>query len=282
MLFELLYVTQDEPPEFSTIQKVLKTIPQIRSGKKDGNETVFPYRHEDTLVRFDFVRYSPGERDEVGLAFEMTLPRPTFFAQEALPVAILVARELKLSVDVLLGDGSQYVEKPTIEALMELWQERNLEAARESDQLFGCLADDLESMWEYSLLRGDLSRRYGRSGVKVPSVHLVREKRSGKVGRATDWEKLSPVVLGAVEWIRLVDPPKPLQADSYYAAEELVATLKPLVRTVPQPIFHHLCDKRGIRDELTERIGGLKRKTSRSFDILEIDQIVDQEVLEEL
>ena len=281
MLFELLYLTRDgeRPPKFSIVEKTLRGIPQLRKGEKGSDgEISFDYESTETGVQFRFVRYQAEDEDEIGLAFELPCPRSSYYAQEALPVAILVARELNLAVDVLVKDGSELVENPSFEDLMDLWQAQNRDCIDES-KVFACPSDQLEAMWEFSLLRGDLSRRYGRNGVKIPAIGLLKEKRSGQVGRIADWEALSPVAFGELEWIRLIDPPKPLQNGSIYSAEELIAAAKPLIRAVPQPIFHHLFDKRAVRNELIERIEPLKRKTIRSFERLEIETVVDAEFL---
>ena len=77
-----------------------------------------------------FVGYQPEFGDEVGLAFEMSLPRPTFFALEALPVALSVAREKKLSMEVLHEDGSCFFENPSFEDLLEEWKKLNSQRRR--------------------------------------------------------------------------------------------------------------------------------------------------------
>ena len=221
---------------------------------------------------------SAGQRVEVGLAFEMSLPRPTFFALEALPAALSTAREKKLSVEVLRADGSKFYERPSFEDLLSEWRAANSEAVSSNGRVLRKgSAENLESMWEFSIVRQDLARRYGRGRVEVPELYTVMHKRTQTVGRMVDWDGLQKVALGESDWVRLVDPPKPLKNGAIYGTEELTLACKPLVRTVPQPIFHYLCDKAKVMDELIERIAALKSMTMRSFEPVSLDQLYDEE-----
>lgn len=286
MLFELLYVdssrSRDEDPEGppKNLKQFLSSLDNLKSsGKKKGESRCF-YRNEATGVEAAFVAYTPEFGDELGVAFEMSLPRPTFFAYEALPAALSVAREKRLSVEVLSDEGSQFFENPSFEELLSAWREANSRAvASNGRKLLQGSADNLESMWEFSIVRQDLARRYGRSRVEVPELYPVMNKRSKTIGRMVDWNGLDKVALGESDWVRLLDPPKPLKNGAVYDTEELTLACKPLVRTVPQPIFHYLCDKSKIRDDLIERIAALKSMTMRSFETLELDQIYDEEGL---
>ncbi len=276
MLFELLYLTNEpSKPNWKALEKTLEQLDHLSKPKKQEGETVFHYRNPDTRVSCRFVRYEPEEPDEVGLAFETELPRPTFFALEVLPMAILVARELRLAVDVLFQDNSELVEKPTVETLLDFWHQRNREAANQENGLHQARCDNLESLWEFMMLRRDLARRYSRRGVKVPELGLLVEKRTGKVGRFADWKGLGPVALGDIDWVRLRNVPEPLEDNSYYEAETFFQAVKPMVRAVPQPVYHHLCDKDSVVDDLVEAITALKRKSSRSFDEIDFEQVVD-------
>jgi len=236
------------------------------------------YFNEATGVEARFVCYRPEFGDEVGVAFEMTLPRPTFFALEALPAALCVAREKKLGIEVLHQDGSKFYPSPSFEDMLLEWRQANeLAVNKNGRSLQQGPAETLESMWEFAIVRHDLARRYGRGRVEVPELYPVLHKRSKTVGRMVDWEGLGKVALGESDWIRLVDPPKPLKDGAIYNTEELTTACKPLVRTVPQPIFHFLCDKSKIKTELVERISALKPVTMRSFEKVELDKLYDEE-----
>ncbi len=259
-------------------KKLLGAVEYLDDGKSNGSETVYTYHNEDTNVRARFVSYKPEHADEVGLAFEMELPRPTFCAFEALPAALCVAREKRLSVEVLTEQGSVFYQEPSFEEMLEEWRKANARAVAQNGKPYrqgsACL---LESMWEFALMRQDLSRRYGRLRVEVPEVYPVLLKKGSKIGRMVDWSGLGRVALGESDWIRLVDPPNPLVDGAIYPSEELTTACKPLVRTVPQPIFHYLCDKPKIAAELAARIEPLKKLTMRSFERVELEQLFDEQ-----
>lgn len=250
----------------------------IDSHQGTGASQTCHYWNESTGVEARFVCYKPECGDEVGVAFEMRLPRPTFFAFEALPAALCLARERKLGIEVLDDNGSRFYKNPSFEELLHEWRVMNSKAvAANGRDLYRGPADVLESMWEFSIVRQDLARRYGRGRVEVPNLYPVMHKKTKEVGRMVDWDGLERVAMGESDWVRLVDPPKPLKNGAIYSTEELTLACKPLVRTVPQPIFHYLCDKAKVQNELAERIEPLKAATMRSFQKLELDELYDDE-----
>lgn len=284
MLFEFLYVdsgkARDKEARAVNPKKLLGAVEYLDSGKVQGDETIYSYYNDETNVTARFVAYPPEHSDEVGLAFEMELPRPTFCAFEALPAALCVAREKRLSVEILTDEGSIFYEDPSFEELLEEWRKANARAvAANGKAYYKGTAFVLESMWEFALVRQDLARRYGRQRVEVPELYPVMLKKGKKVGRMVDWVGLGRVALGESDWIRLIDPPKPLVDGAIYPAEELTLACKPLVRTVPQPIFHYLCDKPKIASELAARIEPLKKMTMRSFEKVELDELYDEQGL---
>ena len=284
LLFELLYVDpsrsrEDQPSgPPKSLKQFLNSLENLKTATGGKNEKRCKYFNEATGVEAAFVAYEPEFGDEVGLAFEMALPRPTFFALEALPLALSVAREKKFAIEVLHEDGSKYYENPSFEDVLAEWRSLNSKAVSANGRVLRQgSAENLESMWEFAIVRQDLARRYGRGRVEVPELYPVVHKRSKTVGRMVDWDGLEKVALGESDWVRLIDPPAPLKNGAIYDAEELTLACKPLVRTVPQPIFHYLCDKSKVRDELVERIAGLKSPTMRSFETVELDQIFDED-----
>lgn len=289
MIFEFLYLDPSKSPDSNVpsigavtkrAKQLLSTLENLAPAETKGKDTVFPYFNESTGVEARFVAYKPEHSDEVGLAFEMDVPRPTFFAFEALPAALCVARERRLQIEILGAEDSIVLERPSFEELLDEWRKVNEQGVEANGRpLTQGSAEILESMWEFSLVRKDLARRYGRSRVDVPPLYTVIQKRTGKVGRMVDWDGLSKVALGESDWIRLINPPEPLKDGGIYDTEELTLACKPLVRTVPQPIFHYLCEKPKIVDELVERISPLKKMTMRSFQLVELDQLFDEQGL---
>lgn len=284
MLFELLYLDPARPRDSQpsgppkNLKAFLGSVENLSLVSDRNDELFFEYHNEATGVSAKFVGYRPEFGDEIGLAFEMTLPRPTFFALEALPIALSIAREKKLGIEVLVDDGSRYFQNPSFEDLLAQWRSRNSESVSKNGRsLCRGSAENLESMWEFAIVRHDLARRYGRGRVEVPEIYPVMHKKTKCVGRMVDWNGLDKVALGESDWVRLVDPPEPLKNGAVYDTEELTLACKPLVRTVPQPIFHYLCDKSKIQDELAQRISTLKCQSMRSFQVMELDQLYDEE-----
>lgn len=281
LVFELLYVDSSRAAAQRNsglnLRKLLGALDYLDDGRQDGQDLVFSYFNEDTQVKARFIIYPAGHDDELGLAFELDLPCPTFCALEALPAALCLAREKELDVEVLRANGSVQYAKPSFEELLKEWQLANALAVNAKKAAYSRgEAIILEAMWEFSLVRSDLARRYGRLRVPVPPLYPVLHKRSGRVGRMVDWHGLDKVVLGESDWVRLVDPPKPLVNGAIYPAAELTLACKPLVRTVPQPIFHYLCEKNKIAGDLIGRIMPLKKSSMRSFQNLSLGQYYDE------
>lgn len=270
--------TKEKTPKGVQAKKLLAAVEYLDHGRAQGDDTVFSYRNDETHVEARFVAYRPEHADEVGLAFEMDLPRPTFCAFEMLPAALCVAREKRLSVEVLTDQGSVFYAEPSFEELLDEWRRANARAiAAKKKGLCQGTAYELEAMWEFALVRQDLARRYGRQRVEVPELYPVWHKKLHKVGRMVDWEGLGAVALGESDWVRLVDPPAPLQDGAIYEAEALTLACKPLVRTVPQPIFHYLCDKPRAAQELAARIEPLPKLTMKSFSRCRLDELYDEQ-----
>lgn len=281
LLFEFLYLDKAAPRDKQSravsAKKLLGSVEHLGEARQDGDDVIYPYLSDETGVCARFVSYKPEHSDEVGLAFEMDLPRPTFFALEAIPAALCVAREKRLSVEVLTDEGSVYFAEPSFEDLLEEWCKANTRAVKKNGKSYRKGSGPvLEAMWEFALVRADLARRYGRNRVEVPELYPVLHKKSKVVGRMVDWEGLDKVALGESDWIRLVNPPKPLVDGAIYPAEELTLACKPLVRTVPQPIFHYLCEKPKITSELASRIEPLKKLGMREFERLSLDRLYDE------
>lgn len=290
MLFEFLYLDPSVKKNSSTaksernsgrrVKQWLSSVENLGKPVNSGSETVYHYKNSATGVEARFICYEPENADEVGLAFEMDVPSPTFFAFEAIPAALCVAREMRFAIEILHEEDSVYLESPSFEEVLGEWKKANERGVKANGKsLAQGVAHVLESMWEFSIVRGELARRYGRSRVEVPELYVVLQKKTNRVGRMVDWEGLGKVALGESDWIRLMDPPEPLTHGAIYSTEELSLACKPLMRTVPQPIFHYLCEKQKRVDEIVERISELKKMSMRSFQVLKLDGIYDEDGL---
>ena len=280
LVFEVSYFlgTERRAPGPDTIHQVLGGLENLRLVPGSGKERVYEYLNRDSGVSCRFVSYPVHGGHEVGLSFEMDLPRPTFFALETLPLIVSVARELRLRVKVMEPEFPGEPFNPTDEDLIVHWREAN---QNEVDYLIEqgseppyAPADELEAMWEYMLLRADLARRYGRKAVAVPPVRLFCMRSDGEVYRYVEWEKFAPTVLPDADWVKLVSPPAPLKDGALYRLPELAETLKGCVKDSTQPINHRICE-RGPSPEHLAQVARLKAETMKSFQPLEYWEVVD-------
>jgi hypothetical protein len=251
----------------------------LESGSVDRGLPCYHYRNHDTGVEAWFRGYLSEHPDEVGLSFEMARPRPAYFAHEALPLAVQVARELRLDIWPRGGEGCGEVNRPTKEGLLEVWTQQNAEARRVLEQERGpapaCRAEDLESSWEYLTLREELSWRYGRRGVAVPGIEFVRRRRTGEVLRLCRWTGLGPSIFPAVDLVCLEAPPDPLKTGKILCAAELSEAAHRWIRDVPQPIFHRTYLETSPPEGLLEILSGLKGTTMRSYEPIDAADLND-------
>ncbi|MEW6282026.1 MAG: hypothetical protein AB1758_25705, partial [Candidatus Eremiobacterota bacterium] len=239
-LLRFVYSGDRRPPGEREIERALELAGPLstRSSRAPAERSHY-YHNVDTGVHCRFVSYRPYESGEVGLDFEMLQPSPTFFALEALPLAVSVARELRVQVSVVEPPPGTGPFLPTVESLLAYWREGNRIAVEElvEDKRppAYCDADALESAWEYLTLYSELRRRYGRNGWQVPSIRLLQKRSGGEVYRCVTWRGMGPIILPETDLVELLDPPPPLQDGRLYDAEELVECSRPFVRDVSQP-----------------------------------------------
>ena len=235
-----------------------------------GGLPLFLYRNPDTGVHASFHGYLPEEQDEVGLTFEMALPRPAYFAHEALPLAVQVARELRLDTDPHGPNGPANSPSPSKESLLAVWQEQNARARTELAGRAGpapaCRAEDLEASWEYLTLREDLHWRYGRRGVAVPGIEFVRRRKTGEVLRLCRWSDLGPTIFPIVDLVLLQNPPGPLKDGKILSAGELSEVARRWVRDVPQPIYHRTYLETTPPPDFLDILDHMKGTTMRSYE----------------
>ncbi len=264
-----------DPPSWREMARTLESLDGVtlESGSADRGLPCYRYRNHDTGVEACFRGYLSEAFPEVGLSFEMALPRPAFFAHEALPLAVQVARELHLDLQPCGRETCAGSNHPSMEGLLEVWLQRNARARQLQEEDRGptptCRAEDLEAAWEYLTLREELSWRYGRRGVAVPGIEFVRRKRTGEVLRLCRWTGLGPSIFPPVDLISLEAPPAPLKAGKILCAAELSREAHRWVRDVPQPIFHRTYLEQAPPEGLLEALSGLKGTTMRSYEPIE-------------
>ena len=286
LVFEVAYYYSEDRQKLTreTIQRTLLDIEGVQGERAESSrEQVFRYYNRDTGVSCNFVMFPPPEEGEVGLAMEMMLPRPVYFALEALPMAVRVAREMRLMTAVVSPDGGEEPSFPTVEALMVRWQEANLEELgylqQQGRQVYRMHADALENLWEYNLLRSDLVRRYGRQRVDVPPVEFWASPSSGHVVRAVEWRRLGPVAFPDVDWIRLKDPPGGLKQGKVIEAGELLDRAKFAFRDLAQPIFHHFHEKTSVLDDLIDLCQDLPGIDVSGYQRVAPEDVIDRHIV---
>lgn len=285
MSYELHYLVGPErrPPGLRALQHALHLMGQLhREPRQDRDFQVYVYRNPHTGVECTFVAYEPEEDGDAGLTFCLEVPRPTVFALETLPLAVQVARELRLLVEPpgpFLDEGPV---EPTVEILFRWWKAINRQAIAERAQRGEpppwCSEAALESMWEYQMLHPDLCRRYRRRGVAVPEMGLLRLKRTGEVVRWASWKDLGPSVIPPADWIFLDNPPPPLKHGTLIPLAQLLPGARRWIKAASQPMHHRVYLEENPPAEMLELLQGLKGRTMRSFEPLKLHEVVDEPI----
>lgn len=263
------------PPSWREIRRSLQALEGLllEPGTAEQGLPCFRYFNPDTGVEACFRGYLAEEPEEVGLTFEMSLPRPGFFAHEALPLAVLVARDLRLDTRPHGPDGPTDSPHPSKESLLAIWAEKNLQARQRRGPAPACRAEELEAAWEYLTLREELSWRYARRGVAIPRIEYVRRRKTGEVMRICRWTGLAPSIFPPVELVLLEDPPAPLKSGRILELGEVSRAAHRWVRDVPHPIYHRTYLETEPCEEFLGILAGLKSQTMRSYEILSVEEL---------
>jgi hypothetical protein len=263
------------PPSWSEIRRTLQNLDGmlLDSGSAEQGQPCFRYLNLDTGVEACFRGYLTEVPDEVGLTFEMNLPRPGYFAHEALPLAVMVARELRLDTRPHGPDGPTGSPHPSKEGLLTIWLEQNTQARKNRGPAPAARADELEATWEYLTLREELFWRYGRRGVAVPRVEFVRRRKTGEVLRMCRWARLAPSIFPPVDLVYLEDPPPPLKDGRILSFDQLSQAAHRWLRYAPQPIYHRTYLETSPSEELLGILATLKARTMRSYESVAVEDL---------
>jgi hypothetical protein len=131
------------------------------------------YRNEDTGVELGMAR-----EDSDVLRASIAVPRPLFFALEALPLVTAVGDELGCSLHD--ADGAHVVA----DELVAAWERTNAVAVAALRPRLVARSRAL-AWWRYQLARASLQRALG-DDVYVPGLHFV-EREAGSVERLLVW-----------------------------------------------------------------------------------------------
>lgn len=281
--FVLRYVLAEtrRPPAWREIDRALRTLEGVvrETGRELPGAPLYRYRNPDTLVECHFVGYEADELDEIGLAFRMPQPRPEYFAHEALPLAVQLARELRVDTVPHGPDAEKEPGPPSKESLLAVWLRSNAEARKRREAEHGpsprCSGENLELAWEYLTLRDDLDRRYSRRGILVPTIEYVKVKKTGEVLRLCRWSDMRPTVFPPVDLIYLNRPAPPLKTGKIVSADELSEVARRWVRDIVQPIFHRLYVEDRPPADFLEALDGLKGTTMRSYEEVAVEDLED-------
>jgi len=263
------------PPSWSEIRRTLQNLDGmvLDPGLAEQGQPCFRYLNPDTGVEACFRGYLTEEPDEVGLTFEMNLPRPGYFAHEALPLAVLVARELRLDTRPHGPDGPTGSPHPSKEGLLAIWLEQNSQARQSRGPAPSARAEELEAAWEYLTLREELFWRYGRRGVAVPRVEFVRRRKTGEVLRMCRWARLAPSIFPPVDLVYLEDPPPPLKDGRILSFNQISQAAHRWVRDVPQPIYHRTYLETEPSEEFLGILAAMKAQTMRSYEPVAVEEL---------
>lgn len=283
LLFEAAFVFRSgkNPPKIEEVRRALAQVEGLEAPPRNSQSQLYRYRNPETQVQFDFVLYEP-EGNWVGLSFEMGLPRPLYFALEAIPCVVQVARELHLDLEILSPELEHGPMEPTFEWLLDLWQRANRDEVEELEKqgrpLYRFDNQGLETTWEFMLLRAEMARRYSRVKVMVPPIQFVADRKTREVFRAVTWNAIQPVAMGECELVILENPPEPLQSGTVLAVESLRSFAKFAFRDLSQPVVHKLFDKNKALGELPQILAAQPTRPWSDFQWVPSREVVDQDL----
>lgn len=283
LIFEVAYVCREgkAAPTSEDVHQALTQVDGLLAPPRSARERVYKYRNPETQVDFDFVVYAP-EGDLAGLAFEMALPRPNFFALEALPAVVQVARELHCDVEIVSPDNDMPICDPSLELMLDQWQRANRDETAiletEGEVRPSLPGHCLESLWEYMLLRPEMARRYNRNRVSVPPLELLRHRETGELARAVRWRGLGPAALGDCELVVLEEPPKPLRHESVIQFSDLRKVAKFAFRDIAQPVIHRLFDKSKVLADLVQVLESVEVTRLEDYQVVPYRQALDSDL----
>ena len=240
----------------------------------------FAYYNELTGVRATFRGYQPeNDSPEIGLEFSMQLPCPQFYATEALPLAVRLAREFFFVTMWRNGAGDKVPVEASTEGLRDCWLEschKERQRLAEGGRVFAkARVADIDAVWEYQYLSRELQSVRRKCECEILPVEYVRRKRTGEVQRLCRWSEFLPAVFPPVDLVMLSSPPKPLRDGKIVAASELFSKGKEWIKNEAIPITHTVFMHGELPEGLINLVQGLKGMTLRSFEALDVTDIDD-------
>ncbi len=265
--------------ELSRYLQDIEGVSFCAESKGTGNPS-FVYYNELTGVRAIFRGYQPeNDSPEIGLEFSMQLPCPQFYATEALPLAVRLAREFFFVTLWRNGAGDKVPVEASTEGLRDCWLEscRNeRQRLAEGGRVFSkARVADMDAVWEYQYLSRELQSVRRKCECEILPVEYVRRKRTGEVQRLCRWSEFLPAVFPPVDLVMLSSPPKPLRDGKIVTASELFSKVKEWIKTEAIPITHTVFMHSELPEGLMSLVQGLKGMTLRSFEALDVTDIDD-------
>ncbi len=286
-VFECLYIQQSGKASYKQRKQLRSLVlgcPYVEKKAEGADQECYRYYNPQSEVEGFWYFYEPETDDELGVALEIPLPRPTFFALELAPLAIGFAREVRCGLDFLWEGEGVLETAPTHELLLHEYSRASYLTYKEGslDSYWRVNFDIAEELWEYRLLMDYLGRRNRRYNLQVQPGELAVHKKSKKVVRFFEWDGKSLFIAPRGSYIRLQDPPKPFKTGWWYSIDKLNDTEeeRSVLKVLSQPMPHFVLEKKGKVAQLLEAMTKTKRVTDRSFTRLRLDQVVDSPALE--
>lgn len=215
-------------PKVSELGAVLRPFLHFRKNKTDAGSQ-FWYENRATGVYFsiDYVplkavksgKPNPAQQPDAlhpGIAFNMNLARPSFFADEAMPIVAAVATQLGLWVlDPQSAPEMKSLcpEPPDAKALIRRWKDNNkwaIAAARKAGAntaaMPTCTPRAARDWHEYQFHRAEIDRQLLSQGrdIFIPSLMLMVETQGQmRVRHAFVWPEGIPSVFPMADLILL-------------------------------------------------------------------------------
>lgn len=250
-------------PAWDELRQFISGFSYINFSKGPDGLLSGDYYNPATRVGCRFVNYAPCDNKDCGVVFELPLPCPTFFAMETLVMALSLAREFKLAVQMFSSSraGGEWVfqdapifsdVRATLDHLLFFWRRCNEDARHAWEELHGPSPEfrrtDLELVWEYRILDKVFKKRYQRQNYTYADIALVQNLRTGEVFTLSEWDGLGKAVFPDVDLIHIFNAEKyGLEERTIYAAS-LFETGREHIKSVPIPM-RHFVTKEGLHEE---------------------------------
>ncbi len=304
MSFDLLFCRRADQPQLTAeeVEQAMAKLPHVEALPDEHSRGPgYMYANPDTGVYCFFTLRAEPEEDEpvaegescdvrsTPLRFSLNYVRPSFFAAEAMPLAVQLAEELELLICDLSGDPPELGGEAcrySADELIKRWEPGNVFGVRYGcrdipDFPTHCPRERLEYYWQYGSHSQALKQLYDEPYIIVPAMAVHRPREGGDGVLLFAWADVYPSVLPEADYV-MIRRARPRLGGLLKREEVGVMSLEELRRIVgtylkarAQPVPHLLYEEREPPRELTEALLEAPLMEQEAYEGVPIDEVVD-------